>query len=579
MPGILRTASIRPGFGLARCVALLAVLAGALAAGTADDPVITLKGAPAKASSHAAGKSTFEFRLVAFATDPVDALYGDHDPIETTDLAGTPYRQQVIDIAGWKLGAFRRQGPHLIAMQNSDLGRHMRKLEQHVPQLVPADFTGLVVIDYEPWWALWERTPNHPSTQPPDALDGDYKDDWRDYIREHRPYLLEGLDPEEQEAVFKKTYEAFVKTFLLATYYKCKQLRPRAKWTFYNYPQVLVHSDLTPPGVQGYGDLTHQASRLNDRLEWFFEAVDFVAPRIYPNRKVLEQWPPSERLAGDISPAVHEQWLSSIVRESVRLARGKPVYPIHSAIYFSPIDRLSLRPVTRYQHEEGLPHPRRERGRGGHHLARGKHARRGRSLAQRDLAQPAQARRHQRRPRHQRPDGLGLLIGKNTPTGGPTSARLCQPHAVQLVLAQLRAIFLPSPCPLHPRLPHIFQILWPTATRCPRSVRSGAAPASRARRQGRRIIPTIRDPPPTPAPARSGANRGRTVQTAPLATPRLARVMVRAASCGRSVRAGSSRRRNGRPQKSGAPSLPTAPRWRMRERSTRIDRLSAAKVA
>lgn len=335
---------------LGRVVALgagLSVLAIAGAAG----PVITLNGSSAKSSMKEAGGRNFQFYLAATADAPVRREHGGVDPVKATDMSGTPYRVDVIDLAGWKLGRYRRQGPHLIAMQNPNLTLHMVRLSEHVPQHVPADFTGLVVIDYEPWWALWERTPNTPSTDDVEAFDGDYKDDWRDYIREHRGYLLRGLDAEQEEAVFKRTYEAFVRTFLLATYYKCKSLRPRAQWSFYNYPQVLINSDLTPRGVQGYGDLTHKASRLNDENSWYYDAVDYVTPRIYPSRKILEDWIPSERNPGEISTAVHERWLSSMVRESVRLAKGKPVYPYHSPIFYSP-HSFAQEAVGRFQHEE-----------------------------------------------------------------------------------------------------------------------------------------------------------------------------------------------------------------------------------
>lgn len=331
---------------------LLMVIAGlsVLAVASASGPVVTLKGrSVAKTSAQQPAK--FEFYLAAFATEPLKDEFGGRDPVHTTDLSDTPYTQEVIDIPGWRLGRYRRQGPHLVAIQTPNLAVHMRELEEHVPRLVPADFTGLVVIDYEPWWALWERTPNNPSSAPLDALDGDYKDDWRDFVRERKPYLFDELTPDQQEEVHKLTYESFVRTFLLATYYKCKQLRPRAKWSFYNYPQVLINSDLTPPGVKGYGDLTHRASRMNDEISWFFETVDFVVPRIYPAMKVPEQWPPAERQPGEVSPAVHEAWLSSMVRESVRLARGKPVYPIHSAIFFTS-HPFEHQPVSRYQHEE-----------------------------------------------------------------------------------------------------------------------------------------------------------------------------------------------------------------------------------
>lgn len=333
-----------------RCALAASVGLATLAIASASGPVVTLNG-KAKAPLAAGESPDFQFRLAAFATDSVDDQYGGIDPVHNTDLTGTPYNQEVIDIPGWKLGRYRRQGPHLIAMQTPNLSLHLTRLEEHVPQLVPIDFTGVVVIDYEPWWALWERTNNKPSSEEFDALDSDYKDDWRDYVRSQRAYLLDGLSPEWEEHVYKRTYEAFVRTFLLATYYKCKQLRPRAQWGFYNYPQVIINSDLTASGVKGYGDLSHEASRLNDDIQWFFDAVDFVVPRIYPALRVPEQWPPVERQPGEISPTVHEAWLSSMVRESVRLAKGKPVYPIHSPVFYT-AHAFKQEPVSRYQHEE-----------------------------------------------------------------------------------------------------------------------------------------------------------------------------------------------------------------------------------
>lgn len=333
-----------------RCVIVAAAGLTVLAITSASGPVITLNG-KARAVAKPVESPQFEFRLRAFSNESLTAEFGGVDPVNTTDLSGTPYMRETLVLAGWRFGLYRRQGPHLIAMQNPNLSNHLARLEEDVPKVVPADFTGLVVIDYEPWWALWERTNNVKSTEAFDALDNDFQDDWKDYVRSERAYLLDGLSPEWEEHVYKRTYEAFVRTFLLATYYKCKQIRPRAKWTFYNYPQLLINSDLVPRGVKGYGDLTHRASRLNDEIQWYFDTVDAVVPRIYPKLKLVETWPPDERVRGEISPAVHEAWLSSMVRESVRLAKGKPVYPLHSAIYYSPYE-FGLQPVERHQHEE-----------------------------------------------------------------------------------------------------------------------------------------------------------------------------------------------------------------------------------
>lgn len=339
-----RSAAVR--LGLCFALGLSATLTGG-----AGGPIETYTGNSKAASTQAAGSERFEFYLDIFGTRPLRDLFGGQDPVKQTDLSGTPYRREAISVEGWKLGRYRRQGPHLIAIENPNLTQHMRALERHVAELVPIDYEGFAIIDYEPWWALWERTPNEPSSAAVDALDDDYKDDWRDYIREHRTRLLDGLTGAQQELVYERTYESFMRTFLLSTYYKCKQLRPRTQWGFYNYPQVMVHSDITPHGVQGYGDLTHEASQLNDQTQWLYDAVDFVVPRIYPPRKIIEQWPPDNRRPGEISASIHEMWLSSIVRESVRLANGTPVYPLHSALYYAP-RYFGGTPVTQFQHEE-----------------------------------------------------------------------------------------------------------------------------------------------------------------------------------------------------------------------------------
>ncbi len=335
---------------------ILRVLAAALLASIvlvctlAAGPVVSVSGGES-GTAEAKQASQFQFLLAIRSNDPLIDSLG-YDPLARLDLRNTPFSREAIDIPGWQIGRYRRQGPHLIAMQNKDLSRHLREIREDVDEKVPVDFTGVVIIDYEPWWALWERTPNTPSTAAFDATDGDYKDDWRDYIRAERSYLVDRLSEEQAESVFKRTYQAFMRTYLLATYYRCKQLRPRAQWGFYNYPQILIHSDLTPFGVQGYGDLSHRASQLNDEIAWYFEAVDVISPRIYPTRKVRERYLPTGRESGEINRSIHESWLASIVRESVRLANGKPVLPYHSPIFYNSRESFDRDPVEQFQHEE-----------------------------------------------------------------------------------------------------------------------------------------------------------------------------------------------------------------------------------
>ena len=169
-------------------------------AAVATGPVTSVAGERGTAET-AARSGDFQFLLAVSTNRPlVDSL--GYDPLARLDLRNTPYTRDVINISGWKIGRYRRQGAHLIALQNKDLSQHLQVLQEHVDELVPVGFTGVVIIDYEPFWALWDRTPNNPSDEPEDAFDSDYKDDWRDYIRAERPYLLDRLSDEQAEAVF-----------------------------------------------------------------------------------------------------------------------------------------------------------------------------------------------------------------------------------------------------------------------------------------------------------------------------------------------------------------------------------------
>lgn len=209
-------------------------------------------------------------------------------------------------------GLYPKAGPHMIAMDPSYTRRHLAKLRHDIDWHVPKDTPVLCVLDWESWWPVWERNEDEPSSAGHDAADLDFKSDWRDYIRQHRPRLIEGLTPEEQERVFKQTFEAEAQKFFLATLAECKRIRPQATWGVYALP------------FRSYWDYRDEekAATLrehNDDLAWLWPVVDFIAPSIYCFYKSCES-------GCENTPAEDRAYIEANLAEALRVADGKPVY-------------------------------------------------------------------------------------------------------------------------------------------------------------------------------------------------------------------------------------------------------------
>lgn len=235
-------------------------------------------------------------------------------------------------------GNYPKAGPHL-AMRPGYMEAHLEKLEKDVVSLIPdPEFDGVAILDFEIFRAVWDRTPNRPSKAGPEALDNDFQDDWRDYIRSTNP-AFDSMSPSEQEEHLRQTYEAAVRDFFLETLERARALRPHAKWGFYGYPIRFVDMRREAPrGVISYGDGTHRASRLNDRLQWMWDAVDVVSPSLYAPRVIVA---PGEHICEDEYTAAEDwEFMQNMIAESKRVAGGKPVIPFIGMNYNTPRDCL-----------------------------------------------------------------------------------------------------------------------------------------------------------------------------------------------------------------------------------------------
>lgn len=281
-------------------------------------------------------------------TDPQERKNGNHWSDQLSFDTEVLSRDFVI-LYSHDAGNYPVQGPH-IAQAPGYLEAHLLELTADVERQIPdPEFSGVAIIDYEDFRAIWDRTPNSPSSGGPEAHDEDFQDDWRDYIRSVNPQF-DGMNSNQQEQHLRETYEAAIRDFFLATLAKCRELRPNAKWGFYGYPlRFYKWRREAPTSVISYDDGSHAGSRFNDRLQWMWDAVDVVSPSVYPAMVVPND---GEEICSREYSA-EEEWiyLQNMIRESQRVGGGKPVLPFITGRFYLPKDCLAgqeIRPIQIY---------------------------------------------------------------------------------------------------------------------------------------------------------------------------------------------------------------------------------------
>ena len=247
------------------------------------------------------------------------------------------YEQTPFDVRGMRVlnagavGEYPFAGIHVVESDSNYMERHYHKIRNNLYRWVDPDYDGVVIIDYEAWWAAWDHTANVPSGGGPGDRDRDFKDDWEDYLERYRPEVLTGKTGAARQQALRDTYEESTVRFLVDTLRECKRLCPDAKWGYFNYPKMFYGSEFTGSGTIGYGDLSHYASRINDRLAPLWAEIDVTAPRIFPPRLTV---PVREVLIRDNNPEQQYTFLSSHEFEARRVAPHALCVPLGSTRYF-----------------------------------------------------------------------------------------------------------------------------------------------------------------------------------------------------------------------------------------------------
>ena len=111
--------------------------------------------------------------------------------------------------------------PQLMNM-SAHLEQWRRDIERQFPD---EDFIGVVSLDWEAWFPLWD-------VNIADARLWVYANTSRELVRTQRP----GATPAQVEVTAKAARDAGVQRLYLQTLALAQELRPKARWGWYDYP-------------------------------------------------------------------------------------------------------------------------------------------------------------------------------------------------------------------------------------------------------------------------------------------------------------------------------------------------------
>ncbi|MFZ2873827.1 MAG: hypothetical protein WAZ94_05035, partial [Phycisphaerales bacterium] len=238
-------------------------------------------------------------------------------------------QRDLVLFPGTWFGRYPAQGPHMIELapegKEALYADHFERIAREIAYRIPDEnWDGYAAIDWELWAPNWWMHENVPSHGAWDAEDRDFLNDWRDYIRQHRAELLEGLTLEEQEAVFARTWNEAGREFFERTVRECKRLRPNTKWGFYNLPgnQYLMWISNQP---------VHTSRRAicddkwEEELGWMRDCVDVFYPCYYYPYKGVPGTPHYSAL--EIELSTQREFIRRSSEQFMRFAQGKLVVP------------------------------------------------------------------------------------------------------------------------------------------------------------------------------------------------------------------------------------------------------------
>ncbi|KAL0267824.1 UNVERIFIED_CONTAM: hypothetical protein PYX00_009977 [Menopon gallinae] len=184
--------------------------------------------------------------------------------------------------------------------QLGDVNRHLEEFTKVIEKVVPKDFNGLCIIDFEAWRPAFRQ---HWREQ---AI---YKNMSLELVRQKHPQWNEKQIQEKA----KEEFEAGAKVFMEGTLLHAKKLRPNAKWGYYGFPYCLNF------GKGGSAECPDLVKKENDGIQWLFDASQAFYLSLYSSKKLTP-----EQHKYFVTGRLNEAW-----RMAIKVSKENPpkVYP------------------------------------------------------------------------------------------------------------------------------------------------------------------------------------------------------------------------------------------------------------
>ena len=167
--------------------------------------------------------------------------------------------------------------------QRGNISLHLATVAAAVRKALPPSFDGIAALDWEEWYPWYSTAghaddPGHPDGRGvPPALSPRYIVESRDLARASQP--PRGANSSVVEAEAQSSWNASSLSFLVETLRLCRQLRPHARWGFYNQASCWNNDRQQDPSSSGPGCTAGQEMR-DDALAPLGAVGDVLLPSV-----------------------------------------------------------------------------------------------------------------------------------------------------------------------------------------------------------------------------------------------------------------------------------------------------------
>lgn len=207
--------------------------------------------------------------------------------------------------------------------QKVRLQEHLERAAAQITRLLPPDFHGLAVVDWEEWRPLWQRNWGAKAA---------YKAASEQWVRERFPEL----PAKKQARLAEAEFEGAARELMERTLALGKALRPWGLWGFYKFPDCFNSKRARRGNYTG--ECRAMEVLRNNRLLWLWEASTALYPSIY----LPPRLPPDER----------QRYAHHRLREALRVAQFGLEQPLPVLAY----SRVSYQHSAKYLSQADLVH-------------------------------------------------------------------------------------------------------------------------------------------------------------------------------------------------------------------------------